>query len=113
MPFNEVQYSSVGRPFDDNAYRQLSGPRPLLGSAGWTSSVINLSNTILGAGVLAMPHAMSVSGMFLGTLAIVFSAVASSTGLYLQSLCARKVERGQASFFTIAQKTYPDLSIVF
>lgn len=36
------------------------------GQASWLSSVINLVNTIVGAGVLAMPSALSNMGIFLG-----------------------------------------------
>ncbi|KAI5812279.1 transmembrane amino acid transporter protein-domain-containing protein [Pyronema omphalodes] len=83
------------------------------GEASWLSSVINLLNTIVGAGVLAMPHAMSQFGMLLGVVVILFSAFASGFGLYLQARCSKYVERGTASFFALSQLTYPNAAILF
>lgn len=83
------------------------------GSASWISCVINLLNTIVGAGVLAMPGAMSKFGMSLGIFVIIFSGCTSGFGLYLQSRCARYTERGNASFFSLSQLTYPNAAVVF
>ncbi len=83
------------------------------GQASWTSSVINLVNTIVGAGMLAMPHAMSNMGVLLGTVVILWSGVASGFGLYLQTRCARYLDRGTASFFALSQITYPNAAVVF
>ncbi|KAH8146992.1 uncharacterized protein LAJ45_09073 [Morchella importuna] len=83
------------------------------GEASWLSSVINLMNTIVGAGVLAMPHAMAKFGITLGVFVIVFSGCMSGFGLYLQARCAKYVERGTASFFSLSQLTYPNASVVF
>ncbi|KAA8892984.1 transmembrane amino acid transporter protein-domain-containing protein [Sphaerosporella brunnea] len=83
------------------------------GQATWISSVVNLLNTILGAGVLAMPHAMSQFGIVLGVLIILFSGAASGFGLYLQARCSKYVARGTASFFSLSQLTYPNAAIVF
>ncbi|KAI5796285.1 transmembrane amino acid transporter protein-domain-containing protein [Peziza echinospora] len=83
------------------------------GEASWTSCVINLLNTIVGAGVLAMPGAMSKFGMTLGIFVILFSGFTSGFGLYLQSRCARFTERGNASFFSLSQLTYPNAAVVF
>ena len=60
-----------------------------------------------------MPGAMSKFGMALGVFVIIFSGMTSAFGLYLQSRCARYIERGNASFFTLSQLTYPDASVVF
>lgn len=83
------------------------------GNASWASSVINLVNTIVGAGVLAMPHAMSNMGVLLGVLVILWSGVTSGFGLYLQTRCARYLDRGSASFFALSQITYPNAAVVF
>ncbi len=77
------------------------------------SSVTNLANTIIGAGVLAMPHAMAQSGIVLGLATMVVSGATSCLGLYFQGLCARRIERGHASFFAVSQHTYPSLAILF
>ncbi|OJJ48403.1 hypothetical protein ASPZODRAFT_62637 [Penicilliopsis zonata CBS 506.65] len=83
------------------------------GQASWLSSVINLVNTIIGAGVLAMPLAMSHMGITLGVIVILWSGLASGFGLYLQSRCAQYLERGSASFFALSQLTYPNAAVIF
>ncbi|KAI1343493.1 transmembrane amino acid transporter protein-domain-containing protein [Xylariaceae sp. FL0016] len=83
------------------------------GSASMVSSVINLLNTIVGAGTLAMPSAMSHFGMILGIIVIVWSGFTSAFGLYLQSRCARYLDRGSSSFFALSQLTYPNAAVIF
>ncbi|CEL02998.1 Putative Amino acid transporter [Aspergillus calidoustus] len=83
------------------------------GQASWLSCVINLVNTIVGAGVLAMPLAISHMGIALGTFVIVWSGVAAGFGLYLQSRCAQYLDRGNASFFALSQMTYPNAAVIF
>ena len=85
----------------------------VIGQASWISSVINLLNTIVGAGVLAMPLAMSHMGMLLGTIVILWAGLTSGFGLYLQTRCAAYLERGSASFFALSQITYPNAAVVF
>ncbi|PYH80182.1 hypothetical protein BO82DRAFT_375848 [Aspergillus uvarum CBS 121591] len=83
------------------------------GDASWISCVINLVNTIIGAGVLAMPLAISHMGIVLGVFVILWSGIAAGFGLYLQSQCARYLERGTASFFALSQLTYPNAAVIF
>ncbi|KAH3919610.1 hypothetical protein HBI56_028960 [Parastagonospora nodorum] len=83
------------------------------GQASWISSVINLANTILGAGLLAMPSALSKMGIFLGIFVIMWAGATAGFGLYLQTRCARYIDRGHVSFATLSQLTYPNLSIIF
>ncbi|KAJ5689211.1 Vacuolar amino acid transporter 5 [Penicillium macrosclerotiorum] len=83
------------------------------GAASWSSSVINLVNTIIGAGVLAMPLAISHMGIVLGVCVILWSGVTAGFGLYLQSRCAQYLDRGNASFFALSQLTYPNAAVVF
>ncbi|KAK5199368.1 hypothetical protein LTR99_001410 [Exophiala xenobiotica] len=90
--------------------RDLTGT---VGSASWVSSVINLLNTIVGAGVLAMPLAMSHMGIFLGTIVILWAGLTAGFGLYLQTRCAAYLERGSASFFALSQITYPNAAVIF
>ncbi|KAI9845751.1 MAG: hypothetical protein M1837_004584 [Sclerophora amabilis] len=85
----------------------------IVGQASWLSSNINLLNTIIGAGVLAMPSALSHMGMVLGILVIIWAGVTSAFGLYLQTRCARYLERGSASFFSLSQITYPNAAVIF
>lgn len=83
------------------------------GQATMISSCINLINTIIGAGTLAMPSVMSHMGILLGVLMIVWSGLTSAFGLYLQSRCARYLDRGTSSFFALSQLTYPNAAILF
>ncbi|KAF2199720.1 hypothetical protein GQ43DRAFT_482199 [Delitschia confertaspora ATCC 74209] len=83
------------------------------GQASWISSVINLVNTILGAGLLAMPSALSKMGIFMGIIVIAWAGLTSGFGLYLQTRCARYIDRGTSSFAALSQLTYPNLSILF
>lgn len=97
-------------PSRRRSHRKENG---IAGNASWISSVINLVNTIVGAGVLAMPHAMSNMGMVLGVIVICWSGLASGFGLYLQTRCARYLDRGSASFFALSQITYPNAAVIF
>lgn len=83
------------------------------GQASWISSVINLVNTIVGAGVLAMPLALSHMGIVLGSFIIIWSGLTAGFGLYLQTRCARYLDRGAASFFALSQITYPNAAVIF
>lgn len=85
----------------------------IVGEASWASSVINLVNTIVGAGVLAMPLAISRMGIVLGVCVVIWSGMTAGFGLYLQSLCAQYLDRGSASFFALSQLTYPNAAVVF
>lgn len=109
-------------PVGDATYEPGEGnaPRPrkvyrdvYSGNASWMSSNINLVNTIIGAGTLAMPLAMSHMGILLGTIVIIWSAACASFGLYLQTRCARYLERGTSSFFALSQITYPSAAVIF
>ena len=72
-----------------------------------------LIQPVLGAGVLAMPLAMSHMGILLGIFVIVWAGLTAGFGLYLQVRCARYLERGSASFFALSQITYPNAAIIF
>ncbi|KAH0544627.1 hypothetical protein FGG08_001277 [Glutinoglossum americanum] len=85
----------------------------IIGQASWLSSVINLVNTIIGAGVLAMPSVLSHMGIVPGTLVIIWAGLTSGFGLYLQTRCARYLDRGSASFFALSQITYPNAAVIF
>ncbi|RMZ89201.1 hypothetical protein DV736_g3574, partial [Chaetothyriales sp. CBS 134916] len=84
-----------------------------VGNASWISSVVNLLNTIVGAGVLAMPLAMAHMGVVLGVIVILWAGLTAGFGLYLQTLCAAYLERGSSSFFALSQITYPNAAIIF
>lgn len=76
------------------------------------SSCINLSNTILGSGMVAMPSAVAATGLLNGMLLIAICGSASAFGLLLLSKMAAQVGR-KSSFFTCASITYPSAAIYF
>ena len=67
----------------------------LLNKATWLSCYINLSSTIMGAGVLGLPHAFAHTGWAGGLLLLAICAVSSGLALHFLSKCA-KVMRTQA-----------------
>lgn len=60
-----------------------------------------------------MPLALSRMGVFLGIFIILWAGVTAGFGLYLQTRCARYLERGSASFFALSQITYPNAAVIF
>lgn len=85
-----------------------------MGSATIKSGAINLLNTILGAGILAMPYGLKSNGLLFGSLLVCWLAATSIFGLYLQNKVAKYTsQQGAVSYFSLAQITYPHFSIVF
>lgn len=82
-------------------------------SSSAISGVITLLHTACGAGILAMPYAFRPFGLVLGVILIVFCGLCSCMGLYLQSYVSQYAPSRHASFFSLAQLTYPQLSVVF
>ncbi|KAL2269327.1 hypothetical protein VTJ83DRAFT_1511 [Remersonia thermophila] len=93
--------------------RRHRSPKAGGGHASILSSNMNLVNTIVGAGTLAMPAALSHFGVTLGVLLILWCGLTSAFGLYLQSRCSRYLDRGTSSFFALSQITYPNAAVVF
>ncbi|RLV96594.1 Vacuolar amino acid transporter 6 [Spathaspora sp. JA1] len=85
-----------------------------MGRATIKSGTINLLNTIVGAGILAMPFGLKANGLLFGCILIIWSSFTSAFGLYLQNKVAKYTDqRGSVSYFSLAQLTYPKLSIIF
>nr|OQO25033.1 hypothetical protein B0A51_07126 [Rachicladosporium sp. CCFEE 5018] len=113
IPGEATGYDSRSPSLASNGRRRHRKENGVAGNASWASSVINLLNTIVGAGVLAMPHAMSNMGIVLGTLIILWAGLTAGFGLYLQTQCARYLDRGASSFFALSQITYPNAAVLF
>jgi len=79
----------------------------------WFACPVLKNPLVVGAGVLAMPLALSHMGILLGTIVIIWAGATAGFGLYLQTRCARYLERGSSSFFALSQITYPRASIIF
>lgn len=85
-----------------------------MGRATIKSGSINLLNTIIGAGILAMPFGLKCNGIIFGSFLIAWSSLTSAFGLYLQNKVAKYTQQREAvSYFSLCQLTYPQLSVVF
>ncbi|CAO3632888.1 unnamed protein product [Mucor hiemalis] len=82
-------------------------------SATMASASINLSNTILGTGMLAMPAALASVGLIPGMFIILYAGITSAMGLYFLARCAEKVGGRNASFSSLSKLTWPKLGIFF
>lgn len=80
--------------------------------ASVASSVSGLTNTILGAGMLALPHAFSEMGWVLGSLLTILCAASTIHGLYLLKLSTIKVG-GAKSFFDLGHQILPRYAWAF
>ncbi|KAG0222803.1 hypothetical protein BGX31_008851 [Mortierella sp. GBA43] len=78
-----------------------------------SGATINLANTILGTGMLAMSGALATVGIVLGSFMIIFSACASALGLYFLTRSASRTEGRSASFFACSKLTYPWAAVLF
>ncbi|WVQ80408.1 hypothetical protein IAT38_002513 [Cryptococcus sp. DSM 104549] len=105
-------YGATSSPPRESSASTLQPPPNKDGHASITSSVTNLSNTILGAGALAFPSAFAAMGMLPGVISCAFSGASAMFGLYLLSRCASVVgtrpgeEGRKASFNEIARLTF-------
>ena len=91
---------------------------PSGGVASISSCVYNLTNTIIGSGVLALPAAFATCGSALGSGLLLVFALFSAHGLHLLSLSAQIVDGDKASFRAVASAaaprfaTFVDLAVV-
>jgi amino acid permease len=65
-----------------------------------------LANTIMGAGTLGLPFAVSNTGYVLGSILLCLSAMSSSFALHLLTLCALKLPY-PSSFYKVAETAMP------
>ncbi|KAG0144482.1 hypothetical protein CROQUDRAFT_659912 [Cronartium quercuum f. sp. fusiforme G11] len=85
------------------------------GTANLASCIANLSNTILGTGMLAMAHAFAAGGLLLGLTTVILSGSMAYFGLTLLAHCSAhpSVPERQSSFFALASVTYPSAALFF
>ncbi|GES73697.1 vacuolar amino acid transporter 5 [Rhizophagus clarus] len=84
-----------------------------VGTANFFSCTVNLANTILGTGMLAMPAAIASVGLIIGSMLIVYAAVTSGLGLYFLSRSATHTFGRNSSFFAVSKLTYPSAALIF
>lgn len=81
------------------------------GSMSIASGVINLCNTIIGAGMLGLPGAFQGTGWLSGLILLLISATLSAHGLVLLSKAACITEL-PCSFYTVAMASVPRYTIL-
>lgn len=123
QPYGATDYSAI----DVEARDEFAGEdTSLLGShptgkemvepkglATLTSSIGNLTNTIIGSGMLTLPLALASAGIIPGALTCMFSGVTTAFGLYFLSRAAAKAPHRRSSFFAVAELTYPKAALFF
>ncbi|TPX54955.1 hypothetical protein PhCBS80983_g05669 [Powellomyces hirtus] len=107
-------YRSVGSDLESDDEEvdvdvEEDAPHP---TGSLASSVINISNTILGSGMLAMPSALESIGLGFGIILIGLSGSAAAFGLLLLTEVAAKVGR-TSSFNACSKITYPSAAVWF
>lgn len=75
------------------------------------SSYINLTNTIIGAGMLGLPYAFAKSGWILGSVLLFIGAITTIFSCHILSICASKVPH-PATFFAVTNATVPKLTFL-
>jgi len=107
---NEASNSSG---FDEALVGQREGkdgdPHPPVEGVSSSSArcIANLANTIVGSGMLALPHAFSEAGFVLGSIFLCLFATASAFGLHLLSCCALHLGK-PCSFRRVTSVALPD-----
>jgi amino acid permease len=78
------------------------------------SGVSNLSNTILGAGMLGLPFALASSGLVVGAILFFIATMATIFGLHLLAIAAEESASRDnvASYFTVATQTFPRAAVL-
>lgn len=77
------------------------------------SSVLTICNTIFGSGMLTIPYAISTIGLGSGIIAIFVFGLTSLFSISLLLECAKVIGGRNISFFSVASRTYPKLSVIF
>eukprot|EP01084_Bolivina_argentea_P135521 238784_1 len=80
-------------------------------SGSISSSVLNLMNTVIGAGILGFPSVINETGYILGAFLFIFIATLTSFSLHLNMICAKTLIP-TASYITLCRITIPKLRIL-
>lgn len=75
------------------------------------SCVINLANTIIGAGMLGLPGAFGGTGYMSGIILLIIAAMFSAHGLFLLSASAQ-IAGLPSSFYSVAHAAFPRYTIL-
>ena len=80
--------------------------------AGFWSSYLNLVKSIMGAGMLSLPFALSIVGLLPGLTMLAIATAMSTFGIYLLVISLQGAGRS-ASFGSLAMMTYPRIALFF
>lgn len=83
----------------------------ILNDASSLSCYTNLTNTIIGSGVLGLPYALANSGLILGLCLVLLSSGLAIFSLHLLSISATKVPP-PASFYSVTEASVPQLTFL-
>eukprot|EP00038_Savillea_parva_P029219 m.69584 g.69584 ORF g.69584 m.69584 type:complete len:517 (+) comp8595_c0_seq2:222-1772(+) len=83
-----------------------------LGKSGTAASVVNLANTVLGAGMLGLPHAVAECGYGVGFVLLLVSACGTAVGLHLLAVSQATVGITPSSFYAVVNAAAPSLTAV-
>lgn len=91
----------------------IEDEKPYIGETGASaySCVVNLTNTIIGAGMLGLPGAYAGLGYITGTTFLILGAFFSASGLRLLSISAEKAGL-PSSFYSVAIAAVPRFTIL-
>lgn len=111
----DIQVSLIegGEPTSERTRTVSSSPEEnVFHKATWFSCYINLTNTIVGSGMLGLPYAFSNTGWIFGTALMCVCATLSATALHLLSVCAFRVGGPNVSFYSVAKHATPRASFL-
>ena len=98
--------------FDDQNEPQPDGiaiESLILNKATWGSAYINLTSTVIGAGVLGLPHAFASTGFLGGAILLLICASSSAFALHFLAKCAKRIPP-PVSFYCVAEVALPGYS---
>ena len=104
-----AKYGSIASAQEVDSTDNLSMPKNK--GATISSSVINLTNTIVGAGMIGLPGAFGGTGYVSGMILIALSAAFAAHGLVLLTKVACLTGR-PCSFYSVAHASVPKYTVL-
>lgn len=106
-----VDLNAGPRTGDSESLESLDGGRrrgssSSSGKGSFSSSVFNLTNTILGSGTLAMPYVCRVSGVFLFVTMLFLTALGADLAVRLLFEAVEKLNLARPRYPTLGHATY-------
>eukprot|EP00123_Amoebidium_parasiticum_P007826 comp18389_c0_seq1/m.19569 comp18389_c0_seq1/g.19569 ORF comp18389_c0_seq1/g.19569 comp18389_c0_seq1/m.19569 type:complete len:493 (-) comp18389_c0_seq1:254-1732(-) len=80
------------------------------GRSSTLGASMNLTKAMVGAGMLALPHANAQVGWVMGIFTLLFGAVATYVGYVLLARCAQWMDSSPTSYGRLCRLTYPSFA---